>query len=143
MNKLPLFCFVLSLLLLILSMSGNQADNIEKMAERTGDRLSGRMELLDSYIEKVLETGVSQWSERGRLPDDMVIYRYVNDSLQSWNNQFSVLNDDISSKLVFQSMTSVTNRLTSPLSEIGPEVSYINIGPKWYVAKAIEGEMND
>lgn len=143
MNKLPLFCFVLSLLLLILSMSGNQADNIEKMAERTGDRLSGRMELLDSYIEKVLETGVSQWSERGRLPDDMVIYRYVNDSLQSWNNQFSVLNDDISSKLVFQRMTSVTNRLTSPLSEIGPEVSYINIGPKWYVAKAIEGEMND
>lgn len=143
MKKLPLFCFILSLTLFLLSMVINPAGDVEQMAEETGKRLSKRMELLDSYIGKVQETGVSQWSERGRLPDDMVIYRYVNDSLLSWNNQFSVFNDDISSKLVFQRMTSINNRLTSPLSDIETEVSYMNIGPKWYVTKAVEGEKND
>lgn len=143
LKKLAAACFALSLLMFILSMAANTAGDIEKAADRLEDRLARRMGILDSYISKVLDTQAGQWPDIGKLPDDMVIYRYVNDSLQSWSNQFSVMNDDISSRLVFQRMSDIMNRMTSPLTGIKSEVSYTNIGPKWYVTKAVSGTQND
>ena len=142
-KQLPLICFALSLLMLALSMAGNPAGDIEKVADQTEARLAGRMAMLDSYISEVIGTEAGKWPETRKLPDDMVIYRYVNDSLQSWSNQFSVLNDDISSKLVFHRMSSIANRIVSPLSEINEKATYLNIGPKWYVTKAVNGTQND
>lgn len=144
LKRLPLFCFALSFLMFVLSMASSSSGNdINKVSEELGWRLENRIRLLDRYVDKVLETPVGEWPDIGNVPEDMVIYRYVNDSLQSWCNQFSVINDDIASKLVFQRMTSLRNRLTSPLSEITEELSYINIGPKWYVTKAVTGSRND
>lgn len=144
MRRLPLICFAISLLMFVLSMAGNSdVSDIGKVADTTGQRLVKRMELMDSYISKLLEAGTDQWPDIGKVPEDIVIYRYVNDSLLSWNNQFSVINDDISSKLVFQRMTDLRNRIISPLSEIKEDVAYTNIGPKWYVTKAVHGSKND
>lgn len=143
LKRLPLICFVLSLLMFVLSMASNSASDIEKVAESAGHRLERRMNLLDSYITKVMETEVGQWPDAGDLPDDMVIYRYANDSLLSWNNQFSVLNDDISSRMVFHRMSSMMNRIVSPLTDVREELTYVNIGPKWYVTKAVNGNHND
>ena len=121
----------------VLSMASSSSGNdINKVSKELGWKLEKRIKLLDTYVDKVVQTPVGEWPDIGRVPEDMVIYRYVNDSLQSWSNQFSVINDDIASRLVFQRMTSLRNRITSPLSEITEELSYINIGPKWYVAKA-------
>ncbi len=144
MKRLPLICFAISLLMFVLSMAGSSdVSDIGKVADATGQRLVQRMELMDGYISKVLEAGTDQWPDIGNVPEDIVIYRYVNDSLLSWNNQFSVINDDISSKLVFQRMSNLRNRIISPLSEIGEDVAYTNIGPKWYVTKAVYGMKND
>lgn len=128
----------------VLSMASSSSGNdINKVSKELGWKLEKRIKLLDTYVDKVVQTPVGEWPDIGRVPEDMVIYRYVNDSLQSWSNQFSVINDDIASRLVFQRMTSLRNRITSPLSEITEELSYINIGPKWYVAKAVIGHQND
>ena len=72
------------------------------------------------------------------LPKDMVIYRYVNDSLKSWNNHFSVINDDISVKLEIPKLTSRRNRIVSPLNEATDTFSFINLGPKWYIIKTYD-----
>ena len=141
---LPLICLAISLLMFVLSMAGSSdVGDIRKVADTTRQRLAQRMELMDTYISKVLEAEADQWPDIGNIPEDIVIYRYVNDSLMSWNNQFSVLNDDISSKLVFQRMSDFRNRIISPLTEIKEEISYTNIGPKWYVTKAVYGQRND
>lgn len=127
-----------------LSMAGSSGvSDIEKVADKVEARLDRRLEILDNHISKVTETEAGQWPDIGTLPGDMVIYRYVNDSLQSWSNQFSVLNDDISSRLVFERMTDLKNRLTSPLAETTEDLSYMSIGPKWYVVKAVKGTRND
>ena len=127
-----------------LSMAGSSGvSDIEKVADKVEARLDRRLEILDNQISKVTETAAGQWPDIESLPGDMVIYRYVNDSLQSWSNQFSVLNDDISSRLVFERMTDLKNRLTSPLAEITEDLSYMSIGPKWYIVKAVNGTRND
>ena len=118
LKTLPFICLVLSILFLALSMARSPIGDVEKIADKTESKLAARMEILDTYIRKALETEEGSWPEIGKLPDDMVIYRYVNDSLQSWSNQFAVLNDDISSKLVFQRMSNMMDRIVSPLSEI-------------------------
>ena len=111
LKPLPFICLVLSLLFLALSMARNPVGDIEKIADKAESRLAARMKILDTYIQKALETEEGSWPEISKLPDDMVIYRYVNDSLQSWSNQFTVLNDDISSKLVFQRMSNMMDRI--------------------------------
>ena len=99
--------------------------------------MESRVRLLDQSIVKIQESDEDILMSGGAIPDDLVIYKYVNDSLQSWCNQFSVLNDDISAKLVFHRLSSQKNTLISPLSEVTEELSYLNLGPKWYIVKAV------
>ena len=141
---LPLICFAISILLFVFSIARSaDVSDIEKIADTTEERLVKRMETLDRYIDGVMQTETGQWPDIGKVPDDLVIYRYVNDSLQSWSNQFSVFNDDISTRMVFQRMTNLRNRIMSPLTDITEDISYLNIGPKWYVTKTVKGTRND
>lgn len=143
-KKFTLATFVTALCLFVLSLAGNKAvQDTDKVAASVGRRIEVRMALLDKYVGYALNTPQSKLIDIKSLPEDMVIYRYVNDSLQSWCHQFSVLNDDISSRLVFQRLTNLKSRIVSPLSEVGPEISFMNLGPKWYVVKAVPGEWNE
>ena len=134
-KKLPLLVLFVALCLLLLSTVGNGSiNNTDRMAERTSYRLAKRLARLDEYALKAMEG-----SEEGcldELPEDMVIYRYENDSLQSWSNQFPIINDDISSRLIIQRLTSYNSRLASPLADITEKMTYMNLGPKWFVVKA-------
>ncbi len=134
---------VLALTFFVLSMSGNDpGSNTDATAEEMAWRIEKRLGILDDYIMVVGNAYESDRALHNSLPDDMVIYRYVNDSLYSWNNQFSTLNDDISSRLVFYRLTDRTTSLISPLAEAREEISYMNIGPKWYLVKAVHREGN-
>jgi len=143
-RKLPLITFILALALFILSMTGNSHEgNTERIARSTAAKIEKRLAILDEYASAALSPEADFHSCLDDLPEDMVIYRYRNDSLLSWSNQFSVLNDDISSKMVFERLTNLKNRLVSPLANVTDELSYINLGPKWYLAKTIKGANND
>ncbi|MBQ8421328.1 MAG: cache domain-containing protein [Bacteroidales bacterium] len=143
-RKLPLASFVLALVLFILSMAGKSAgEDTEKVAQRMAERIEQRLRILERYVLKAQTTDLDQQIHLEGLPEDMVIYRYVNDSLQSWANQFSVINDDISSRLVFQRLTDLRNRIVSPLADVTSELSYMNLGPKWYLVKSVQGRNND
>ena len=123
-------CFVISLALFLLSMleifSYSRIDNI---AQRTGRIVESRLETLEDFIETDGHMPEGQVQNRKKLPEDMVIYRYVNDSLKSWSNQFSVINDDISAKLEIQKLASQRSRIVSPLNNVTEEFSFMNLGP--------------
>lgn len=143
-KKLPLICLVLSLSLFVVSMTGiGNSKNVQEIAERTADKVEKRMAELDEHINVTLASDPMVRREPARLDNDLVIYRYVNDSLVSWNNQFPLLNDNISRKMVFQRLAPLNNALESPLIDIPEEYQYMNIGPKWYLAKSVEGNRND
>ncbi len=106
-------------------------------ALRVGGNVERRVRLMDRFVREASDVPNDEFLHLEGLPQDIVIYRYVNDSLQSWCNQFTEINDDISSKLIFSRVTNAPNRLFSPLSKAGTDLSYINMGPKWYLVKTV------
>ena len=142
-SRFTLFTFILSIAMFILSMAGNTSSgDTERIARYARARVENRIAILEDYVAKALDPD-SEHSCLHDLPEDMVIYKYVNDSLKSWSNQFSVLNDDISNRMVFQRLTNLRNRITSPLTEVTEEYSYMNLGPKWYIVKSTEGDSGE
>lgn len=137
---LPFTALILALVLFVLSLAGNNAgSNTDKVALETADRIQKRLSSLEENIEAALETDRKELILPEGLPEDMVIYRYINDSLQSWSNQFSIINDNISSLLVFQRLTDRRSQIVSPLADVTDEISYLNLGPKWYLVKSVTG----
>lgn len=137
-KRLPMLALILSLVLFVLSMaSGNSDGDTVKVAHETAKRIEKRLVILDRYINRARETDNKELMLLEDLPEDMVIYRYVNDTLQSWSNQFPIINDDISTKMVFHTLTDRRNRIISTLTDVGKELSYLNLGPKWYLVKAV------
>jgi len=126
---------VLFLLFAVL-VSGTPGDT-EYAAARLEHKLQKRMKTLDSYAARALEDDAHEWLDLAELPPDMVVYRYVGDTLKSWNNSFTVSNDDITLRIVFPRLTNPMVNLTSPLSYVSEKTSFVNLGQKWYLLKAL------
>ena len=138
-----LFFFVLALVLFLFSHTGDSPDkDVRRVSERLERKIDARVRLLNQYLIKAQESDADGLVALSDISDDMVIYKYVNDSLQSWCNQFSVINDDISARLIFHRLTNLKNPIVSPLSEVTEDMSYMNLGPKWYIVKSVEGDNN-
>ena len=136
-KRLPILVLFLAFSLFALSMVGNSGENeTAGVAEKTAARLQRRLGRLESFAMKAMSGDDDKCLDG--LPDDMVVYKYENDSLKFWSNQFPLINDDISRRLTVQRLTSYSNSISSPLSDVTEEVSYMNLGPKWYVVKAFE-----
>ena len=139
-KRLPLLIFLLAFFMFILSLvSNNIGRDTDSVAIKAGHRLEKRLKVLDAHIAQATDVEKCDLLEM-KLPDDMVIYRYVNDTLQSWCNQFSIINDDIANRMIFQRISDINNSIVSPLADIGEEFSFVSLGPKWYVVKAVSGE---
>jgi len=110
----------------------------ESLAGSLEKKLDRRMALLDTYVDKALSQSPDEWLDLGRLPEDMVVYRYVNDTLQSWCNRFPLLNDALHSGAYYGAVINSRASVRSPLSEVGHEVSFCNLGPGWYLVKAVD-----
>lgn len=129
----------MALVLLVLSqLSPRSFTNASFEARRAGMILDNRMDKLDTFVEKALEGPENEWMNLGNVPEDMVLYRYVGDSLQSWCHQFTVGNDDIHSRYLVERLINPRQNFESPLMEITDEAGFFNFGPKWYIAKSRE-----
>ncbi len=143
-KKFPVICLVLALVLFVLSLTDFiESGNMEKTAKKTAERVEGRIDELDELLSQTLATNPFTSGVPEEIDDDLVIYRYVNDSLVYWNNQFPILNDDISRKMVFRRLSPFDNRIESPLSDVTDQYSYMSIGTKWYLIKYADGVWND
>jgi hypothetical protein len=104
-----------ALVLLGLSLAvDRRTSDPEKAAEKMGRALEKRMAILDGYAAQALVPGQDDWLGHLDLPEDMVLYRYIDDTLQSWKNQFPVANDDIATRMVFQTIARPRKSLVSP-----------------------------
>ncbi|MBP9998215.1 MAG: GHKL domain-containing protein [Bacteroidales bacterium] len=137
MRRKPLISDIISVLLVLASvvlivsttLISRMPGDTEISARRMERRLESRMAVLQSYVLK----GSSE-----KLPQDMVMYRYVNDSLRSWQNQFPISNDDISNKVVFKRLVNPRRNMESPLVYVSDEPSFMNLGPKWYLVRSYD-----
>jgi len=125
-----------AVLIAVSGIANRGTDITESVAHRVQRIVNVRMDILDRYIEEAVTQYHHQWLDLEGLPEDMVLYRYTRDTLQSWYNQFTVDNDDISNRMVFQRFLNLRNNLVSPLAQVDTSVNYMNIGPKWYLTKA-------
>ena len=135
--------FLLFAGILLMLLSFNQFDTApdsNTVARRTSAILEKRMKLLEDYMVDAHSQDISRWIDLGEIPEDMVIYRYCNDTLQSWVNEFPVSNDDIRTKAYRPFVPNPRISIISPLNDIGPEIKYLNLGPKWYLTKSIGDE---
>lgn len=112
----------------------------DQAAGRVQKVLNGKMAVLDGYIASALESDCTQWMKLDNLPRDMVIYRYVADTLQSWDHTFTVLNDEVGPKLLIHNLTNPRNNISSPFSDISDRASFVNIGQSWYLVKAVSAQ---
>lgn len=131
-----------ALALLLASLLSDQTNpDTGAAATDMGRRVERRVALLDQYVQTALEAPSGEWLRLENLPEDMVIYRYREDTLQSWVHQFPIRNDDIRPQTLFQRLGDGRGNAASPLASLTPSLSYVNYGPKWYLAKSVrEGE---
>lgn len=114
------------------SVGDNPGDS-DRIAARTSKAVNSRMKVLEGWIGKALSADKEVWLSDFNLPEDMVVYRYLDDTLQFWSNQFPIQNDDISSKVIFQRMSKPLSGLASPLAEVTEDPSFVNYGRNWYL----------
>jgi len=128
-----------SIVLVLLSSVGiYPSSRSEAIAEKIQRQTNKKIELLDGFVEKAMAVPSDDWLSFKDLPEDMVIYRYVDDSLQSWCHRFPVMNDGLASGMFFDALVSPRSPARSPLSSIGKNLTFCNLGPKWYLVKAVD-----
>ena len=119
---------------------GRSRSNLEGAAEELGQRIERRTRVLDGYIHEAQENSPAQWKGLRSLPEDMVVYRYVADTLQGWANQFPIRSDDIRPRTLVQRLGDSRDELSSPLADIPDSLTYLNLGPKWYLIKSVRSD---
>lgn len=131
-----------ALVLLGVSILSNQSHvDTESAARDLGEAVTRRLDRLDGFIAEAFAQDPDAWMQLRDLPEDMVVYRYREDTLQSWAHQFPIRNDDIRQKMLLQRLGDSRGAFLSPLLQIGQDPTYVNYGPKWFLAKSVtEGE---
>ena len=127
----------LAMILLAFSLSvGKFPGNTGREAESISRAIGKRMHILDKHISSALVAGQRTWAGHHDLPSDMVIYRYIDDTLQSWSNQFPVKDDNIASRIVFPRLSKPGESISSPLADVTETPTFVNYGQKWYLVKS-------
>ncbi|MBQ7467794.1 MAG: hypothetical protein IJS75_02905, partial [Bacteroidales bacterium] len=138
-DNLAVVLQVLAVLIVVMSFLLNGgSDRTDTAARSLSSRISSRVQLLEQYMQQARSQSLNSWLSLEDLPQDMVIYRYTGDSLQSWCHQFPVADDEINASSTFRMAPTLTNSLDKPLAEIDSVLSFRSIGPKWYIAKSIQ-----
>lgn len=136
-NVWALLLLFASLVAVVNVFTDRRVDVSEFVAKRFSGKMNKRFMMLERYMEQASSSPSGEWLELKDFPEDMVIYRYEGDTLQSWANQFSLDNDDIGTRLFLHRFMNLRYNFISPLAEADTSVKYMNIGPKWYLVKAV------
>ena len=131
--------WVLALMLAIFSfMEFSSPNSMDREVEKLENTIHKRQHLLEEYAQKALDTPDSVFLRFPELPSDMVIYRYIADTLQSWVNQLPVGNDDIDFFPFGYTLNHLTSRGVSntPLAYIGETEKYVSLGSAWYIVSS-------
>ena len=124
-------------LLLISTINRESSIDLTKSAKKIEKRLHNREDVMEKYVERVLELPQDEWIKFENFPEDMVIYKYNSDTLHSWINRFSVPNDDIYKTHYWHHLNYLSNNnlYIAPFADILNNEYYLNLGSGWYLIK--------
>lgn len=132
---LALCCFLLSFFNMPFNTSGRRAKIVER-------QLHKRENVLQRYIDRAFEVSADEWLQFENFPDDMVLYRYIDNDLQSWVNTFPISNDDIRIRSQWYRIHDMHNRnlFNLPLAFLDKDEQYVNLGNSWYLVKIFHND---
>lgn len=116
--------------------ANRRVPSTEGAASGLGKSLAKRMDFLQSCMDKAMAHGGDSWMRMDGLPDDMVVYKYVDDTLRYWNNQFTLINDNIEDRMVVQALVGTPSLISSPLARASSTPELMDMGTKWYMVKS-------
>lgn len=136
-HRATILCFVLALLSAVLSrFAGSDINNAQRQARRLEQKITRRTQDLDAFAERALNTPAGEWLEMEDLPEDMVVYRYCSDTIQSWVNQFPINNDEVDVlPYWYRLQYNTRNYFSTPLAFLSDKFQYVNLGSAWYVVR--------
>ena len=73
---LAMVCFFVSFLEISPASPGRRADKVERMLHK-------REKVLQAYVDRAFDVPKDEWVRFEHFPEDMVLYKYVNGTLQS------------------------------------------------------------
>lgn len=127
---------IIAVLLFICSFfSPNFENRLQREASRVQHSLQRQQKVMEKYALKALQTPPDRWLDMDDLPQDMVLYKYNADTLQSWVHQFPISNDEVDVYPFAYRLQYLSNRnlYSTPLAYIGLKEQYMNLGSAWYV----------
>lgn len=128
--------WVTALLLAAISfMEFSSSDSMDREVEKLTGTIHKRQQILEDFAQKAIDTPDSVFVELPELPEDMAIYKFCADTLQSWVNQLPIANDDIDFFPFGYTLNHLTSRGVSntPLANLGSSEQYLSLGSAWYI----------
>ena len=129
--------FSFAIVLLLLSYIIPDGNNLESEVRTLESNIHKRQQILHNYVQKAFSIPINEWLELDDFPDDMVIYRYNEDTLQSWVNQFPITNDETDALNLWYRINHLTSKsqYNTPLAYLSDQEQYVNLGSAWYLVK--------
>ena len=131
----PQTLFCVALILFSLSfINQDYGRRLSRQVSHAEKALHKREKLAEHYANIALNDE-QNWVGFDDMPEDMVLYRYNCDTLQSWVHQFPISNDDTDVYPFAYRLQYLSNRnlFTTPLAYLGNGERYVNLGSAWYV----------
>ncbi len=136
-NSTAVFLSLAALLLVVSYIAVPSGAGLEDEAAKLEKKIHGRQQILQKYVDSAMDAPVDEWLRFDNFPNDMVIYRYNADTLQSWVNQFPVANDEVDVLTLWYGMNHLNSRslYNAPLAYLSEQEQYVNLGSAWYVVR--------
>jgi two-component system nitrogen regulation sensor histidine kinase NtrY len=116
-------------------MEFSSAVSLDREVSRLEDVIHKRQLVLEQYAQQTLDLPDDEFVHFEEFPEDMVLYRYFNDTIHSWINQFPIANDDIDFFPFGYRINHLNSRVVTntPLAYLSLSEQYVNLGSAWYV----------
>lgn len=140
-NKYKFFgsltAIVVSLVLIFLSLSNFRLSaSPEVVARRVSRKIDRSLTKMNHYITLAMEQDSDEWLALGKVPNDIVIYKYCSDTLHSWCHEFPISNDDIKSRTMVPYILNSRFPAISPLGEVRDSLELATLGTENYLLKS-------
>ncbi len=139
-GKWTISLFVLSAVCFVLSLGNYSSYPISRETARVQKALLNREAKLQKYVDRALKISPREWLDFEDFPEDMVLYKYNADTIQSWVNLFPLNNDEVDLTPLWYRLHDMNNMnlYNNPLAYLSDGEQYVNLGSAWYVVKTFK-----
>ncbi len=141
-NSTMVACALTALFFLFSFLGTSNSNSLKNDAARLERKIQQRQQILESYVNSAMENPVDKWLALEDFPNDMVIYKYNADTIQSWQNQFPINNDEVDVIPLWYRLHYMNSRslFNTPLAYLTEREQYVNLGSAWYVVRVYKKE---